>query len=49
MPPNFILFSDLQKKVTTSPIKTWRLLDRLRQEGRMQQGDDTSCWIAISM
>ena len=37
-----MLFSDLQKRLTPSPIKSWRLLKQLRDEGRMQESDD---WI----
>lgn len=40
MAHNFMLFSELQKKVTTSPIKTWRLLKELRDNGRMKEVDD---------
>jgi hypothetical protein len=42
MAQNFMLFSELQKKVSPSPIKTWRLLDRMRGEGRMKEGEDFS-------
>jgi hypothetical protein len=42
MPNNFMLFSDLQKRLTPSPIKSWRLLKQLRDDGRMQEPDD---WI----
>jgi hypothetical protein len=44
MTKNFMLFSDLQKKVTTSPIKTWRLLKVLRDQGQMKVDDD---WMMI--
>jgi hypothetical protein len=37
---NLMLFSDLQKRVTPSPIKTWRLLKGLRDAGRMKEGED---------
>jgi hypothetical protein len=37
---NFILFSDLQKRLTPSPIKSWRLLKYLRDDGRMRETDD---------
>src|SRR3954453_1557492 len=37
---NFMLFSDLQKRLTPSPIKSWRLLKQLRDEGRMRKTDD---------
>jgi adenylate kinase family enzyme len=37
---NFMLFSDLQKRLTPSPIKSWRLLKQLRDEGRMRETDD---------
>ncbi len=37
---NFTLFSDLQKRVSTSPIKTWRLLKQMRDEGRMKADQD---------
>ena len=40
MQHNFMLFSELQKRVSPSPIKTWRLLDRMRADGRMREGDD---------
>src|SRR5438132_1214869 len=33
---NFMLFSDLQKQLSPSPIKTWRLLKQLRDDGRMK-------------
>src|SRR5918911_5690732 len=39
---NFMLFSELQKQLSPSPIKTWRLLKQLRDGGRMQEPDD---WI----
>jgi hypothetical protein len=37
---NFMLFSDLQKRVSTSPIKTWRLLKQMRDDGRMKVDQD---------
>jgi hypothetical protein len=37
---NFMLFSDLQKQLSPSPIKTWRLLKHLRDVGRMREVDD---------
>jgi hypothetical protein len=37
---NFMLFSDLQKQLSPSPIKTWRLLKQLRDEGRMKEDED---------
>src|SRR5438067_101792 len=37
---NFMLFSELQKQLSPSPIKTWRLLKQLRDAGRMQEPDD---------
>jgi len=37
-----MLFSDLQKRLTPSPIKSWRLLKQLRDDGLMQAPDD---WI----
>jgi hypothetical protein len=40
MQNNFMLFSDIQKKLSFSPIKTWRLLKQLRDDGRMQEQDD---------
>jgi hypothetical protein len=40
MQNNFMLFSDLQKRLTPSPIKSWRLLKQLRDEGRMRESDD---------
>lgn len=40
MQKNFMLFSELQKKLSFSPIKTWRLLKQFRDEGRMQEPDD---------
>jgi hypothetical protein len=40
MPNNFMLFSDLQKQLSPSPIKTWRLLKQLRDNGRMRETDD---------
>jgi hypothetical protein len=39
---NFMLFTDLQKRLTPSPIKSWRLLKQLRDEGHMREPDD---WI----
>src|SRR5918911_1071911 len=39
---NFMLFSELQKQLSPSPIKTWRLLKQLRDGGRMRENDD---WI----
>jgi hypothetical protein len=42
MQNNFMLFSDLQKRLTPSPIKSWRLLKQLRDDGRMQEPND---WI----
>ena len=35
-----MLFSELQKQLSPSPIKTWRLLKQLRDEGRMKEPDD---------
>ena len=35
-----MLFSDLQKQLSPSPIKTWRLLKQLRDHGRMKETDD---------
>jgi hypothetical protein len=40
MMQNFMLFSNLQKRVATSPIKTWRLLKQLRDDGRMKEDED---------
>jgi hypothetical protein len=40
MQNNFMLFSELQKQLSPSPIKTWRLLKQLRDEGRMKENDD---------
>ena len=40
MPNNFMVFSELQKQLSPSPIKTWRLLKQLRDEGRMKDPDD---------
>jgi DNA repair exonuclease SbcCD ATPase subunit len=40
MQNNFMLFSDLQKQLSPSPIKTWRLLKQLRDDGRMKEIDD---------
>jgi|SRR5439155_11922894 len=40
MPNNFMLFSELQKQLSPSPIKTWRLLKQLRDDGRMKETDD---------
>lgn len=40
MMQNFMLFSDLQKQLSPSPIKTWRLLKQLRDEGRMKEDED---------
>jgi hypothetical protein len=40
MPNNFMLFSDLQKQLSPSPIKSWRLLKQLRDNGRMRDQDD---------
>ena len=37
-----MLFSELQKQLSPSPIKTWRLLKQLRDDGRMREPDD---WI----
>src|SRR5882672_11368835 len=37
---NFMLFSELQKHLSPSPIKTWRLLKQLRDDGRMKEIDD---------
>jgi hypothetical protein len=37
---NFMLFSELQKKLSPSPIKTWRLLKQLRDGDRMKEPDD---------
>jgi hypothetical protein len=37
---NFMLFSELQKHLSPSPIKTWRLLKQLRDDGRMRETDD---------
>jgi hypothetical protein len=42
MQNNFILFTDLQKRLTPSPIKSWRLLKQLRDDGRMREYED---WI----
>jgi hypothetical protein len=42
MPNNFMLFSELQKRLSPSPIKSWRLLKQLRDEGRMRETHD---WI----
>jgi len=35
-----MLFSELQKQLSPSPIKTWRLLKQLRDDGRMKEPDD---------
>ena len=35
-----MLFSELQKQLSPSPIKTWRLLKQLRDDGRMKETDD---------
>ena len=35
-----MLFSELQKQLSPSPIKTWRLLKQLRDTGRMRESDD---------
>ena len=40
MQNNFMVFSELQKQLSPSPIKTWRLLKQLRDDGRMQEPDD---------
>jgi RecG-like helicase len=40
MQNNFMLFSELQKQLSPSPIKTWRLLKQLRDEGRMRESED---------
>jgi hypothetical protein len=40
MQNNFMLFSELQKQLSPSPIKTWRLLKQLRDDGRMKEPDD---------
>src|SRR5687767_11771869 len=40
MPNNFMLFSDLQKRLTPSPIKSWRLLKQLRDDGHMRESED---------
>src|SRR4051812_21837865 len=42
MQNNYMLFSDLQKRLSPSPIKSWRLLKQLRDEGRMREPED---WI----
>jgi hypothetical protein len=39
-----MLFSELQKKVSPSPIKTYRLLMRMCEDQRMQEGED---WIMV--
>ena len=40
MQNNFMLFSDLQKRLTPSLIKSWRLLKQLRDDGHMREPDD---------
>jgi hypothetical protein len=40
MQNNFMLFSDLQKRLTPSPIKSWRLLKQLRDNGHMREPED---------
>jgi hypothetical protein len=40
MQNKFMLFSELQKQLSPSPIKTWRLLKQLRDDGRMKEPDD---------
>jgi hypothetical protein len=40
MQNNFTLFSELQKQLSPSPIKTWRLLKQLRDDGHMKEPDD---------
>jgi hypothetical protein len=40
MQNNLMLFSELQKKLSPSPIKTWRLLKQLRDDGHMIEPDD---------
>jgi len=40
MQNNFMVFSELQKQLSPSPIKTWRLLKQLRDDGRMKEDED---------
>jgi hypothetical protein len=37
---NFILFTDLQKRLTPFPIKSWLLLKQLRDDGHMREHED---------